>query len=82
LVSRGVDFKHATTVIHYDFPLFAQYYLHRVGRTCRTPEKNGESIAFFTEADMKLASLLQIASLRNTERKSPLTDLFSKRTMK
>lgn len=35
IISRGVDFKHATIVVHFDFPGFAKDYIHRVGRTCR-----------------------------------------------
>ncbi|EGF78682.1 hypothetical protein BATDEDRAFT_7338, partial [Batrachochytrium dendrobatidis JAM81] len=35
IVSRGVDFKDVTKVIHFDFPKNAADYLHRIGRVGR-----------------------------------------------
>ena len=32
-VSRGIDFKNVANVINFDFPLDADSYIHRVGRS-------------------------------------------------
>jgi superfamily II DNA/RNA helicase len=50
VLARGVDFKHASSVIHYDFPQFAKNYIHRVGRTCRGNTTTGEC-KFFSRSD-------------------------------
>lgn len=34
-VSRGIDFQYVANVINFDFPLDAQSYVHRAGRTAR-----------------------------------------------
>jgi superfamily II DNA/RNA helicase len=46
VLARGVDFKHISTVIHFDLPSTAQSYLHRVGRTIRGENRKGTCILF------------------------------------
>ena len=51
LASRGLDFAHATHVINYDFPKFANAYIHRTGRTARMGRK-GVALTLFTKSDL------------------------------
>ncbi|KAJ8324032.1 hypothetical protein O5D80_007252 [Batrachochytrium dendrobatidis] len=62
IVSRGVDFKDVTKVIHFDFPKNAADYLHRIGRVGRNNNGKGESIGFIMEKNTKLADHIQEAS--------------------
>jgi ATP-dependent RNA helicase DDX56/DBP9 len=34
-VARGIDFKHVSTVVNFDFPASVKSYVHRIGRTAR-----------------------------------------------
>ncbi|MHC4117389.1 MAG: DEAD/DEAH box helicase [Planctomycetota bacterium] len=52
LASRGLDFTHATHVINYDFPMDADAYTHRTGRTARMGRK-GVAMTLFTKSDMR-----------------------------
>ena len=52
LASRGLDFTHATHVINYDFPMDADAYTHRTGRTARMGRK-GVALTLFTKADIR-----------------------------
>jgi ATP-dependent RNA helicase DeaD len=51
IAARGLDFAHASHVINYDFPLNAEVYTHRTGRTARMGRK-GRAITFFTPRDI------------------------------
>jgi len=53
LASRGLDFAHATHVINYDFPKYAEAYTHRTGRTARMGRK-GVALTLFTKADLQI----------------------------
>ena len=53
LFARGLDIDHISHVINFDMPEDAEFYLHRIGRTGRA-ELHGESISFFTEAEIPL----------------------------
>lgn len=52
IASRGLDFSHVTHVINYDFPLGAQTYTHRTGRTARMGRK-GTAVTFFSSAELR-----------------------------
>jgi len=52
IASRGLDFSHATHVINYDFPLGAETYTHRTGRTARMGRK-GTAVTFFSSAELR-----------------------------
>eukprot|EP01134_Creolimax_fragrantissima_P001099 CFRG1099T1 len=46
-VTRGVDFNDVNWVVNVDFPMHANAYIHRVGRTARAG-KAGNAISFLT----------------------------------
>ena len=59
VASRGLDFRYVSHVINYDFPLSADAYTHRTGRTARMGRK-GVAMTFYTERDLgDLKALLQ-----------------------
>lgn len=57
VVSRGIDIEDISLVINYDFPIYMEDYVHRVGRTGRAG-KTGSAISLFTEKDRTNASSL------------------------
>lgn len=50
LFSRGVDIISVNVVINFDFPEYAETYLHRIGRSGRFGHR-GIAINFITEDD-------------------------------
>ncbi|PNS20583.1 ATP-dependent RNA helicase dbp3 [Sphaceloma murrayae] len=57
VAARGLDIPAVKLVINYTFPLTADDYVHRIGRTGRAGQ-TGESITFFTEHEKPLAGAL------------------------
>lgn len=57
VVSRGIDIEDISLVINYDFPIYMEEYVHRVGRTGRAG-RSGRSLSLFTEKDRSNASSL------------------------
>jgi ATP-dependent RNA helicase DeaD len=51
VASRGLDFRHVSHVINYDFPSSQDAYTHRTGRTARMGRK-GVAMTFFTHHDL------------------------------
>ena len=54
VAARGLDIPNVKLVINVTFPLTAEDYVHRIGRTGRAG-KDGLAITFFTEHDKPLA---------------------------
>ncbi len=50
IASRGIDVDGISHVVNYDFPMHAEDYVHRIGRTGRA-EAVGDAISFVTEED-------------------------------
>ena len=57
VAARGLDIPEVKLVINVTFPLTAEDYVHRIGRTGRAG-KDGLAITFFTEQDKGLAGAL------------------------
>lgn len=57
VAARGLDIPEVKLVINVTFPLTAEDYVHRIGRTGRAG-KEGLAITFFTEQDKPLAGAL------------------------
>ncbi|MFC1782668.1 helicase-related protein, partial [Planctomycetota bacterium] len=51
VASRGLDFRHVSHVINYDFPSGRDAYTHRTGRTARMGHK-GVAMTFYTRHDL------------------------------
>ncbi|TNN41983.1 putative ATP-dependent RNA helicase DDX56 [Liparis tanakae] len=52
-VSRGVDFQNVANVVNFDFPLTAESYIHRVGRTARA-DNPGTALSFIAHTELSL----------------------------
>jgi len=50
VMARGLDLDKISHVINFNTPLYAENYMHRIGRTGRAEEK-GNSILFFTDKE-------------------------------
>lgn len=57
VAARGLDIPAVKLVINVTFPLTAEDYVHRIGRTGRAGAE-GKAITFFTEQDKQLAGAL------------------------
>jgi ATP-dependent RNA helicase DBP3 len=57
VAARGLDIPNVKLVINVTFPLTAEDYVHRIGRTGRAGA-DGKAITFFTEQDKGLAGAL------------------------
>lgn len=58
IIARGLDLDKISHVINFDTPLYAENYMHRIGRTGRAEEK-GKSILFFTEREEKYKTYIE-----------------------
>ncbi|KYG49822.1 hypothetical protein M433DRAFT_242100 [Acidomyces richmondensis BFW] len=57
VAARGLDIPAVKLVINVTFPLTAEDYVHRIGRTGRAGQ-DGKAITFFTDAEKPLAGAL------------------------
>lgn len=69
VAARGLDIPEVKVVINVTFPLTAEDYVHRIGRTGRAG-KEGLAITLFTELDKPLAGAL-INVLKGANQKVP-----------
>jgi ATP-dependent RNA helicase DeaD len=75
IASRGLDFSHTSHVINYDFPIHAEAYTHRTGRTARMGRK-GIALTFYTAQDLrKLKTLLRVNHIESPVWVGPEPDL-------
>lgn len=58
IIARGLDLDKISHVINFDTPIYAENYMHRIGRTGRAEEK-GKSILFFTEREEKYKTYIE-----------------------
>jgi ATP-dependent RNA helicase DBP3 len=56
VAARGLDIPNVEYVLNYSFPLTAEDYVHRIGRTGRAG-KTGVSHTFFTDADKQVTMI-------------------------
>ena len=72
IFARGIDIQTVNVVINFDFPQYAETYLHRIGRSGRFGHL-GIAINFITEGDKN--DLFQIEDELNTQIKSIPQDI-------
>ena len=72
IFARGIDILSVNVVINFDFPKYAETYLHRIGRSGRFGHL-GLAINFITENDK--TCLFQIEDELNTQIKSIPQDI-------
>ncbi len=58
VMARGLDLNNLTHVINFDTPIFAENYMHRIGRTGRA-KKMGASILFSTPAEQEYKTAIE-----------------------
>ena len=68
IVARGIDIEGVTHVVNFDFPVNAEDYVHRIGRTGRA-ENAGEAISFVPKGDLNLLGILEMSIGQRIERK-------------
>ena len=68
IVARGIDIDGVSQVVNYDFPVNAEDYVHRIGRTGRA-EARGEAISFVPKGDLNLLGMTEFAIGQRLDRK-------------
>jgi ATP-dependent RNA helicase RhlE len=68
IAARGIDVEGISHVINFDFPMHAEDYVHRIGRTGRA-EAVGDAISFVTPEDEEYVRLLEKMIRKTIRRK-------------
>ncbi|HVE72313.1 MAG TPA: DEAD/DEAH box helicase [Thermoanaerobaculia bacterium] len=68
IASRGIDVEGISHVINFDFPMHAEDYVHRIGRTGRA-DAIGDAISFVTPDDEAYVRGLEKMTRRSVPRK-------------
>ncbi|HVR37579.1 MAG TPA: C-terminal helicase domain-containing protein, partial [Thermoanaerobaculia bacterium] len=68
IAARGIDVEGISHVINFDFPMHAEDYVHRIGRTGRA-EAIGDAISFVTPEDEPYVRDLEKMIRKKVERK-------------
>lgn len=58
VMARGLDLDEITHVVNFDTPVFAENYMHRIGRTGRAKHE-GKSILFSTEKEQEAKQAIE-----------------------
>jgi ATP-dependent RNA helicase RhlE len=68
IASRGIDVEGISHVVNFDFPMHAEDYVHRIGRTGRA-DAVGDAISFVTPDDEQYVKALEKMTKKTIERK-------------
>ncbi|HJW93080.1 MAG TPA: DEAD/DEAH box helicase [Thermoanaerobaculia bacterium] len=68
IAARGIDVEGISHVINFDFPMHAEDYVHRIGRTGRA-QAIGDAISFVTPDDEQYVKPLEKMMRRTIERR-------------
>ena len=68
IASRGIDVEGISHVINFDFPMHAEDYVHRIGRTGRA-DAVGDAISFVTPDDEPYVKALEKMTRKTVPRK-------------
>ena len=68
IVARGIDIDGVSQVVNFDFPVNAEDYVHRIGRTGRA-ETAGEAISFVSKGDLNLLGMIELSIGQRLDRK-------------
>lgn len=68
IVARGIDIDGVSQVVNFDFPVNAEDYVHRIGRTGRA-EAQGEAISLVPKGDLNLLGMTELAIGQRIDRK-------------
>jgi ATP-dependent RNA helicase RhlE len=68
IASRGIDVEGISHVVNFDFPMHAEDYVHRIGRTGRA-DAVGDAISFVTPDDEQYVRLLEKMTRKTIARK-------------
>lgn len=58
IASRGIDVEGVTHVINFEFPMEAETYVHRIGRTARAG-KSGKAISFCEDSEKEMLEKIE-----------------------
>jgi len=68
IASRGIDVEGISHVVNFDFPMHAEDYVHRIGRTGRA-DAVGDAISFVTPDDEQYVKALEKMTKKTIARK-------------